>query len=324
MNLKNLHDERESNEFYEVRYSEGYMEDWPIEKRKRVLEFIKNLNLPDQGEALDFGCGNGIFTDLLKEALPKWIICGCDISEIAIQNASKRFPRCNFFRNNDIQNTHNKFDFIFSHHVLEHVFDIEYVANQINECTKKGASMLHILPCGNRGSFEYNLCEMVIDGIDTKTENRFFLEDEGHIRRMTTEQCVKLFNKFDFMLKKDYYGNQYYGAIEWITNNHPRFLFNIFNPFNGKDLRSKFKLCGMLFKFLIICSLRVPNLFYNKISKIESKKKEHIFFLMLCYIPSRISKYFDNYIKQIAADEWNTMKTQKNGSEMYLFFDRKS
>jgi hypothetical protein len=73
----------------------------------------------------------------------------------------------------------------------------------------------------------------------------------------------------------------------------------------------------------MICVFRLPNLFYTKISKIESKKKEHILFLVLCYIPSRISEYFDNYIKQIAADEWDTMKTKKNGSEMYLFFQRK-
>ena len=66
------------------------------------------------------------------------------------------------------------FDFIFSHHVLEHVFDIKEVAAQINQRAKNSSAMLHIFPCGNPGSYEYKLCKNRIDGINTKMENRFF------------------------------------------------------------------------------------------------------------------------------------------------------
>lgn len=320
---KNLYDEKDSKKFYEDRYSKGYMEEWPIEKKQRVFKLIKHLNLPERGECLDFGCGNGVFTDVIKEALPQWNVYGCDISAKAIQNASKRFPRCIFFVNSDKKYINKKFDFIFSHHVLEHVFDIKAVANQINKRAKKNAIMLHILPCGNPGSYEYKLCNLRINGINTKMENRFFFEDEGHVRRMTTEQCATIFKQFNFILKQDYYSCQYYGAINWISKTHPRLILTMFNPIKGKNLKSKIKLSGMLLKFLMISGLRMPAVLYDLISQINNKKKKHIFLLSLLYLPSKVSRYFDNYIKLLAEKEWNKLKTQKNGSEMYLFFERK-
>ncbi|KJR40670.1 Methyltransferase type 12 domain protein [Candidatus Magnetoovum chiemensis] len=41
------------------------------------------------GNGLDFGCGNGVFTKVLKTALPGWNIYGCDLSDVAIENAKK-------------------------------------------------------------------------------------------------------------------------------------------------------------------------------------------------------------------------------------------
>ncbi len=47
---------------------------------------------------------------------------------------------------------------------------------------KPESSMLHFMPCGNEGSYEYNVCLLRSDGINTELENRFFFEDEGHVR----------------------------------------------------------------------------------------------------------------------------------------------
>lgn len=319
---KNLYTFKDSKIFYEDRYSKGYMEEWPIEKKQRIIDIIKSLNLPDYGQALDFGCGNGVFTDVIKEALPQWLVYGCDISNKAIKNASKRFPRCVFFANNDKNYHKRKFDFIFSHHVLEHVFDINEVANQINERAKKKASMLHVFPCGNFGSYEYKICKLRNDGINTEMENRFFFEDEGHIRRMTTIQCSELFKKYNFALMKGFYSNQYFGAIDWITKSNPFFLLTMFNPVKGKNLKSKIKLIGMLIKCLTIYTLRKPAIIIDKISQVNNKRGKHILFILLFWLPSKISKYFNNYIKFLATNEWNKQKNKKNGSEMYLFFRR--
>ena len=61
-----------TTEFYDNRYRGGYMDEWPADKKKRVRGVVKGLNLPGRGAALDYGCGNGEFTGVLKEALPGW------------------------------------------------------------------------------------------------------------------------------------------------------------------------------------------------------------------------------------------------------------
>lgn len=92
-----LYNKQTSEEFYDERYTKGYMDEWPVEKKQRVFEVIRSLNLPDEGEALDFGCGNGVFTEVMRQALPKWKIYGTDISAVAIENAKARISSCIFF-----------------------------------------------------------------------------------------------------------------------------------------------------------------------------------------------------------------------------------
>ena len=323
MNNRDLYDVNKSKSFYEARYAKGYMDKWPDSKKKRVMEVIQNLNLPKEGDCLDFGCGSGEFTDILSKALPLWKVYGCEISKKAIRNASKKYPRNKYFLNNDKKFINKKFDFIFTHHVLEHVYDIDLITNQINERAKNIVSMLHIFPCGNPLSYEHKLCKLRIDGINAKMENRFFFEDEGHVRRMTTEQCVNIFKPFNFILKQEYYSCQYYGAINWITKNNVNFILNMFNPIKGKNLVSRVKLTGMLIKSLIIYAIRWIANYYNHVLNVNNKKKRHLIFLFMLKLPSKVSKYFDNHIKTLAVNEWNNSKNQKNGSEMFLFFERK-
>lgn len=48
-----LYDQKQSVEFYENRYEQGYMDEWPIEKKRKIFEVIQDLQLPAKGEALD-------------------------------------------------------------------------------------------------------------------------------------------------------------------------------------------------------------------------------------------------------------------------------
>ena len=111
-----LYNKSNSVEFYDDRYKQGYMENWPLKKKQRIIDIIHSMKLPVTGEALDFGCGNGVFTGVIKEALPQWKVYGVDISAVAIENAKKRYTDCNFFVLNEGSHTDKKFDFIFSHH----------------------------------------------------------------------------------------------------------------------------------------------------------------------------------------------------------------
>ena len=49
-----------------------------------------------QAQILDLGCGEGYYTDLLKQQLPAHNICGIDISKVAIRYAAKRYKNIDF------------------------------------------------------------------------------------------------------------------------------------------------------------------------------------------------------------------------------------
>ena len=109
--MKDLHDKETSVEFYEDRYEQGYMEEWDDLKKNKVKEVLLELKLPPTGKALDFGCGNGVFTKIIKDTLPGWQVYGVEISSIAVQNARKRIPGCTFFEAGESDNYKGQFDF---------------------------------------------------------------------------------------------------------------------------------------------------------------------------------------------------------------------
>ena len=321
-NSFNLYDSKSSLKFYEERYSGDYMRDWPESKKKKVTQIIKEINLPAYGEALDFGCGNGVFTEVIRTCLPNWKVYGTDISSNAINNAKRRFPDCIFFDNSEKNYKKKSFDFIFTNHVIEHVFDLSEVLNEMNTYMKLNSYMLHFLPCGNPNSYEYNMCILRKDGINPKQGNRFFFEDEGHVRRLTTEEFSRMTQKIGFNLEKSFYSNQYYGAINWITNDLKVFLIHFFNISKAINKGAKAKLKRERNKLLIISIFRFPFSFISK--KLNDRNKRFIDYLLIIFsLPFYfLSKQINNYWEKKASIEWENKKNCPNGSEMALFFKR--
>lgn len=210
-----LHNRAHSATFYNERYTQGYMEDWPPEKVARIIEVLKGADLPASGRALDFGCGNGVLSDILRQALPGWQISGTDISEVAVEHARQRYPQCTFFMSGE-ESRGQQFDLVFSHHVLEHVFDLNETLGEIDHYCKPTSTVIYVLPCGNAGSLEYNICQLHVDGVQQDEENRFFFEEPGHLRRLTSDRLIALYAPRGFSLAAEYYLNQYYGALYWI------------------------------------------------------------------------------------------------------------
>ncbi len=194
------------------------MDQWPEWKKERIIEIIGQLNLPKTGKALDFGCGRGIFTEVLKRALPDWEVSGTDISQVALDNASAKFPDCHFLHISALHAEERKFDLIFSHHVLEHVSDLEKSIHEISLLQKKNGIMLHVLPCGNEGSMEYKLAQSLPEGRDAELGNRFYFEDIGHLRRINSVNMDKVFEKENYSVKDAWFANHKYGSLEWMSD----------------------------------------------------------------------------------------------------------
>lgn len=318
----NLQDKITSIKFYDNKYSKGYIDKWDIEKNQIVSEIIKSLKLPEHGEALDFGCGTGPSTDAIKKALPNWAVYGVDISSVAIKKAKKRCPDCTFFVSSDKDFKDKKFDFLLTHHALEHVYNLSEVMEEINRFMKSSSSFLHILPCGNEGSFEHAICLLKKDGINKEMGDRFFFEDIGHLRRLNTGQMNLLVAKYGFKLTKEYYANQYYGTIEWITRTSPKFVLTFASPKNAKDMKSAIKLASSMIWLLLLNLLRRPASALDSLKGIRTKRMGHYLMFTVGIVFYPISQPLNLYLKNKAKKEWESRKNDKNGSEMYLYYTR--
>jgi SAM-dependent methyltransferase len=305
-------------DFYNLRYSKGYMDDWSLYKINRIYKLLKELNLPTSGRALEFGCGNGVFCNILKKALPNWEVTGCDISSEGIKLAKQRYPDIKFALCDDPEIKSNKYNFIFSHHTLEHVQDIELTSLEMNNLLTKNAFLFHILPCGNEGSFEFNFCKLVKNGIDTTQDGRFFFEDPGHLRRLSSWSLSKIFGKYNFSLSQQFYSNQFFGAINWITKASPIFIFKNILLAKGDNAIASFNLFFYKLLILFFSILRQPALLFERFKRNIKFIPINLIFLFIY----PLCKSVDLILDRLADREWNKSRGERNGSEMYLFFSR--
>lgn len=322
MEYKDLHDADTAVDFYDKRYQDGYMEEWDDIKKSKVKEVIAMLNLPDKGKALDFGCGNGVFTNIIKSVLPNWDVYGVEISPTAVKNAKVKFPNCIFFGIEEAQNHLNSFDFLFSHHVIEHVQDLSETFAVINSYLKPRSSQLHILPCGNEGSYEHKICLLHKNGIEKEKENRFFFEEPGHLRRLTSTDFSSYEKNIGFSLEQQFYSNQYHGAVNWITKSSPRFVKKLTDPSTAANESSKIELNRLRGKLLPLTYFQFP---YSKYWAVKSKwykSSADYFKLAVYFFPAMISKIFYDKYDRLSANEWKEHKRELAGSEMFLFYKR--
>ncbi len=318
--MENLFDKDVAVEFYENRYEDGYMEDWDAAKKNKIRELIDLLELPVKGRALDFGCGNGVFTRILKDALPNWEVYGVEISSVAVKNASIKNPDCKFFNSTEASDYKGQFDLLFSHHVIEHVQDLRETFSIINAYLKQNAYQFHVLPCGNEGSYEYNICMLKPDGIGSN--NLFFFEEPGHLRRLSSQEFAEHERAIGFHLKKQFFANQRDGAVDWITKSSPRFVKRLTNNSGIVDPVKSEEMKTLRKKLLPLTYLQFP---YSKYLGLKSKWNKNLkdrTVLAALFIPAMISRPFYQSVQQKANEEWNQRKSEINGSEMFLFFNR--
>lgn len=308
---------------YDDKYTQGYMEEWSPEKTAKITWILQTLDLPEQGDLLDFGCGNGVLTEVIRTLLPHWKVHGTDISDTAIDNARRWFPECLFFKQDDPGFREKKFDFVFSHHVFEHVEDLPAVFAHMTNFLAEDARMLHCLPCGNEGSFEYNLCLLQKNGIDRSQGGRFFFEGEEHVRRLTSDDFTHMAEERQCVPKRAFYANQFYGAIEMITSSHPHLVLKMTRGTQAVNLSARFKLLKLRMVLLFLNLWRMPALIVHHFMAKRNKQAKHFILLALAVPLYPISRPLDAYLKHARRQEFEQRHHERNGSEMCLSFERK-
>ncbi|HRJ30861.1 MAG TPA: class I SAM-dependent methyltransferase [Cyclobacteriaceae bacterium] len=306
---------------FDSRYSKGYMTAPRVVERKRISEVLKKIaQLSDKGVALDFGCGKGDFTILLKQLLPGWRVVGLDISAVAIQKARELYPQLEFHLLNEFQPDNLKFDLIFSHHVLEYVPDLDYVLSKFESWSSKNAIMLHVIPCGNYAGLEYRIASLV-NGVNTEN-GLYFFEHTAHKKRYSDNEFIQAATANGFAHRGSWFVDQYWGAVEWITRSNRTFL-NFITPLHKAISTGAFLrilLTRLFFYFLFMARYSYFN--FNRARRKASWNvgRKILFLGVACmYIPSM----FFNYLLLFVVDiEWKLSNQSRGGGKMYLFFTR--
>ncbi|ALF52919.1 hypothetical protein ACX27_08715 [Nostoc piscinale CENA21] len=315
-----LNDINNASLFYNNRYEGDYMDEWPTRKKRRVYELLLELGLPEEGVALDFGCGTGVFTSVIKQALPRWQVCGTDLSPVALEKAKAKNLNCDFFTVDNCTLNSFKFDFIFSHHVLEHVLNIDETWIKLLQLSKPGTKMLHICPCGNEGSFEHHICSLRKDGLRQHPQNTFFYEDKGHLRKLDTQQMRVLAAKYGFDICLEYYAWHYYEAIEGITGEGYHYVRYLTDPTQAANDAARNKLQVLRKHLQTIAILRTPTAIIDKQQQKPGKSWKDYVVINILKPLTVISWLTSLILKFLADNEWHQRRKDPKGAEMYFLF----
>lgn len=311
----------EIQEKYDRKYRAGYMESWPSWKRRRIRTLLRGLPLGNtDGNILDFGCGRGEFTSVLKDAYPSCHVEGVDVSLEAVNVARVRAPDCDFkLWNPGIKG--KRYDLVFSHHVLEHVVNIDDTIASIAGVCKPGGLMLHILPAGGRGSLEHLICTFRSDGFDPARGNRMFFEHPDHQRRLTAEELIVKFSAHGVLLKRLRYANKFFGSMEWISASGVALIMSVSETSNVDGLfRRTFLFC---FRVIAMCLfvLRFPARKLGFYKRRWARRKLYKGMFLGCLVLLPVSIIPDLFVKALSSLEYYFLGS-KVGSEMYLMFEK--
>jgi SAM-dependent methyltransferase len=310
-----------AKQHYDQLYDQGYMEGAEPVTVNALRKIFKVCPFPQEGTALDYGCGSGAYTGFLKEMLPRWKIYGADISETALTKAKNKFPDVSFIMVDSLHEKKGCFDLVFSRHVLEHVQDIEETFTLFDIICKERALLFHNLPCGNPGSLEHAICSMRDGGIDAARDNRFFYEDPTHLRRMTTDDASRLAGRIGFELSDQWYGNHHYAALDWLAKSDRELRAEIFDAKKVRRLPDKF----FLLKYRILTELLVLAKKFVAVCETPAVSLRAIFIKpILRFSIGAVAKRFVSWFDAKVEVERGAQMKKKNGSEMFLLFSRPS
>ncbi|MCJ2079364.1 class I SAM-dependent methyltransferase [Methylobacterium sp. E-016] len=121
-----------------------------------------------EGTGLDFGCGDGILTDILLRHAGSRPLIGIDIDPLEIA-AARRFPfyeRLHHSPDGSVPEPDGSLDFALSNSVLEHVDDLDAALAEIARVLKPKGRFLFTVPAP---AFRDLLAGSVLPGADRET-----------------------------------------------------------------------------------------------------------------------------------------------------------
>ena len=171
------------------KYSEKFIQPMKNPKvPKEIKNIIKNNNVKSM---IDLGCGDGILIHAIKKEFPKVKVSGVDLSPRRIAGLRDKFSKYNFYCV-DATNTKikEKFDFVHSSQVIEHVPSDKQMVCEMHRLLKSGGILFCSSVIKKRGSIYKYRCD-----------GKFAL-DPTHVREYSNQKEFLDLFKADFKLIK--------------------------------------------------------------------------------------------------------------------------
>lgn len=321
-----LIDQRDLGVYYDGRYAGDYMSEWPAAEQQRVRELLAEVP-SGITKLLDYGCGQGAWLELLGSRFPDAHITGIDISEHAVAKARLRCPGACLlaFDGGQAPLEAEAFDLVFSFHVLEHVWDIDVTVADMARLVKKGGYVCAVFPCGNPGSFEERLVALVRGGVEQSAtgECRFFYDDPGHLRRMTTQEIVDRFAAQGLTPVRELFGNQVWGSIDWIARTGGAWVRQMFDPARAAGWRAKIKLRALRLVFLILSpAVKLASARGLRAELRANHRRRSRLLLATAVVLKPLTAPVGDFLERAAENEWRKRSHNPAASAQYLVFRR--
>lgn len=115
--------------------------------RNRILMWAFGAHVPDDGDILEIGCGNGFVLSGLSTHFPKAKLSGSEIFLSGLKFAKERLPSVDLMQMDarDIPFTEH-FDAVGAFDVLEHIEEDETVLSQIHASLKEDGHVIITVP----------------------------------------------------------------------------------------------------------------------------------------------------------------------------------
>ncbi len=171
----------------------------------RLKHLLENFPI-NEGKFLDIGCGMGGFTRYVKYLKPDMKVCGCDISNRALEIAKKKDIKneINYFKYDicDIKIKDDFFDYISIFDVLEHLENPLKAINEVNRVLKKGGYIHIFVPLESSKKTLHGILNLF--GIDCfkKSHTGHIQEfNYGHIKEMVEKNGFEIIDvKYSFQI----------------------------------------------------------------------------------------------------------------------------
>ena len=316
--------ERELAEFYDDRYEGDYMSLQPPLEVRRVEELLHEVRRP-VGSVLDFGCGRGGWIPVLERVFPSAELTGIDISATAIERARTDFPAHRFerFDGERAPVDDGGVDMVFTYHVLEHVLHLEATAAEIARLLAPGGQACVIFPCGNPGSLEERIVRLGGGGVDPE-RGRFFFEDPGHLRRMTSEGATALFEGEGLTLVRAWFANHLWGAIHFLALVGPGVTGELCRSDRASSPADRARLRALRLGFLgltpFVQAYSLSRL-WDRVRRAGTARER------LRWSGAAIAKLLalpvGAAVEGLARREWDRRRERPDGSAQYLLFEKR-